>query len=151
MANEDTYLKLLFGNVAHLLSVDLNSYQLHPVEQKYFDEVIEFFRQTTDNVKSFNESNDIRPSNLLSFYAIPTLFDAIESNPVEQNENNNAKEFFEFIFDALDHYKKEKNLEPSLKVSLKNLFEFLSDQFSEKNPFEKIEVLSRNRQSLMYA
>jgi hypothetical protein len=142
MNNENNYLQLLFNNAAFLLNQDLKKYKLHPVEEKYFNDAIKFFRDLSENLESLETDREITTSNLMSFYAIPVVISALDINKAEFHESKKDNiELAKYIADILSEYLSSKTMDDNRKNILVRFFRYLGSQSSNHKKFEKCEYL----------
>lgn len=137
-------LPLLFGNMAHLLSVDLEQYNLKPIEKKYFDATVELFFDASNIIKELSDNKEPNITNLTSFYAISEINSIISKRKalIKLFDNSQDEDVVLLrIGDLLNSYFAGNKLDDFTRNSLRYFFENLADVYSVNYHFEKLETL----------
>ena len=143
LAEQD--LHMMFFNMAHLLSVDLKSYKIYPVERRHFENLLKFLHDVITDVESFSTSNQLSSNNLSAGYAIPELFNAYESHRdaflllFDAKKEEDRKEFFKWLCSTLEKYYADQEIDDKLKDLLHLFFATLAKTYTKPSHFERLE------------
>lgn len=155
MVHKNTYLKFLFRNIVHLLKQNLDEYDIHPVEDKYFHEAIKLFENINNDIKTWETTRTFTSDDLTHRFVIPDLINAYNRRKdfLKEllNNNENYSRVFEFILKILkEFYFNKIKLDAKLKNELIEFFDFLCEMYSDQLPFEKIELISPDSKYIAY-
>lgn len=125
---------------------------MHSVEERYFNEAIELFRDAKVNFELFHKRREFQASNIINLYTLPSLSDAYYSQEELLNllfpQNNKSKEeFFKLLYEILQSYQATGKIKSKkLKKILSQFFSDLANAFEVPFSIEKEEATYSNRE-----
>lgn len=158
METNENYLNLMFNNISYLLKQDLTKYNLHPVEEYYFKEIIKFFENITQDFDSLLENRKFKSNNLNSLYAIPDLINTYDNSKEyfsslfnKKKPTNEIKELFDLIYTLLKQYFSSRKMNKKIKDVLSLYFSNIAEHHRTQYQFESddsqnynLEIIKRN-------
>lgn len=161
MSEDNSFLYLLFSNLHNLLQRDLKVYKMHQVEDEYFKDALNLFKDVDANIQSFADSKNFSSIDLTNLYALPNIIRTYDRNReylhgVLPSQQKDRRIFFKIIYKYLDQYYETKKLDQKTKEILCRFFLLLSKLYDNSKTFEVLEDSnmmnnSRKHQMLEYA
>lgn len=125
---EEDVLYLAFSNLAYLFEQDLSSYKIHPVEEAYFEDVVEILKKQVDLEKSFSGGlQDFNDIDIKSFFLFPRM------------KKCGA---IKVLFEITEEFYKNRTTSVEKRKKALHILDVLVREFSSKKPFSEFGVLA---------